>query len=97
MAVSRRNFLFLASGQLNPYSGPGKSKLTDVGPAEDAADEKRRLPVPVGGFRGADRCIGCGRCDRKCPQWQFKIPEEMAKIDAYVESLLRTEYDYVSE
>ena len=49
----------------------------------------------VGGFRGADRCIGCGRCDKKCPQWQFKIPEEMAKIDAYVESLLRTEYDYV--
>ena len=51
----------------------------------------------VGWLRGADRCIGCGRCDRKCPQWQFKIPEEMAKIDAYVESLLRTEYDYVAE
>ena len=51
----------------------------------------------VGGFRGADRCIGCGRCDKKCPQWQFKIPEEMAKIDAYVESLLRTEYDYVAK
>ena len=48
----------------------------------------------VGRLRGADRCIGCGRCDRKCPQWQFKIPEEMAKIDGYVESLLRTEYDY---
>ena len=46
----------------------------------------------VGRFRGADRCIGCGRCDRKCPQWQFKIPEEMSKIDAYVESLLRTEF-----
>lgn len=48
----------------------------------------------VGWFRGADRCIGCARCEKKCPQWQFKIPEEMAKIDAFVESLLRTESDY---
>lgn len=45
-------------------------------------------------LRTADRCIGCGRCLKCCPQWQFKIPEELAKIDAYVESLLRTEVCY---
>ena len=48
----------------------------------------------AGRFRGADRCIGCGRCDKKCPQWQFNVPEELAKIDAFVESLLKAEPDY---
>ena len=45
-------------------------------------------------LRTADRCIGCGRCLKRCPQWQFKIPEELAKIDAYVESLLLAEVGY---
>ena len=40
----------------------------------------------VPSFRQADHCIGCGRCVTACPQG-IKIPEQMQKISAYVESL----------
>ena len=66
----------------------------------DPADHDARLNFLrgyfdlVGRFRGADRCIGCARCEKKCPQWQFNIPKEMARIDAFVESLLKTENDF---
>ena len=71
MAVSRRNFLLFASGQLNPYSGPGKSSLSETGPAADSAPEKRRQPVPVGAGSWAafrTRCVGCMKCLGACPR-----------------------------
>jgi len=37
-------------------------------------------------LRQANHCTGCGICNKKCPQ-RIKIPEEMARIDHFVESL----------
>lgn len=44
-------------------------------------------------FRDASRCIGCGACAKKCPQWQFSIAEELAKIDAYFREIERENPD----
>ncbi len=40
----------------------------------------------VPSFRQADHCIGCGHCLVECPQG-IKIPEQMQKINAYIEAL----------
>lgn len=37
-------------------------------------------------LRQARHCIGCGQCEPHCPQ-SIKIPEEMHRIDRYVEQL----------
>lgn len=37
-------------------------------------------------LRQASHCIGCSKCVSHCPQ-AIKIPQEMARIDAYVEKL----------
>lgn len=37
-------------------------------------------------LRQANHCIGCGQCVSHCPQG-IKIPKELHRIDAYVESL----------
>jgi len=71
MAMSRLGFLLFGAGQLNPYSGPGKSKLSDVGYADDISAEKRHPPVPVGAgssrtFRA--KCVGCMKCIEACPR-----------------------------
>lgn len=39
-------------------------------------------------FRQADHCVGCGQCISHCPQ-SIMIPEELRKIDRYVENLRR--------
>lgn len=39
-------------------------------------------------LRQADHCIGCGQCKPHCPQ-NIQIPEELHKIDAFVERLKR--------
>ena len=39
-------------------------------------------------LRQADHCIGCGRCAHHCPQ-SIRIPEELRRIDAYVDRLKR--------
>ena len=38
-------------------------------------------------LRNASRCIGCGECAKKCPQWQFAIAKELARIDDYFRSI----------
>ena len=35
-----------------------------------------------------------GQCEKKCPQWQFNIPKELAKIERFVESVRRAEPDF---
>lgn len=40
----------------------------------------------VPSFRQADHCIGCKHCVNECPQG-INIPEQMERINAYVESL----------
>ncbi|MBE6250428.1 MAG: aldo/keto reductase [Bacteroidales bacterium] len=42
----------------------------------------------VGKLSQADRCIGCNKCVRKCPQG-ISIPYEIRKIDRYIEELRR--------
>ena len=39
-------------------------------------------------LRQADHCIGCGQCMIHCPQ-SIRIPEELQRIDRYVEQLKR--------
>lgn len=39
-------------------------------------------------LRQASHCVGCGKCLTKCPQ-RLNIPEELARIDRYVEDLKR--------
>ncbi len=39
-------------------------------------------------LRQANHCIGCGKCVPKCPQ-NIKIPQEMRRIDQFVETLKR--------
>ena len=38
--------------------------------------------------RQADHCIACRRCERDCPQ-NIRIPDELRRIDRYIESLKR--------
>jgi predicted aldo/keto reductase-like oxidoreductase len=38
-------------------------------------------------LRQAGHCIGCDKCRRKCPA-RINIPQEMARIDEFVEKLL---------
>ena len=40
-------------------------------------------------LRQASHCIGCNQCAPHCPQ-QIRIPRELQRIDAYVESLRRS-------
>ncbi len=38
--------------------------------------------------RQADHCIACRKCERECPQ-NIRIPNQLRRIDAYIESLKR--------
>ncbi|MCR5351866.1 MAG: aldo/keto reductase [Bacteroidales bacterium] len=38
--------------------------------------------------RQADHCIACRRCEKECPQ-NIRIPDELRRIDRYIESLKR--------
>ena len=40
-------------------------------------------------LRQADHCIGCGQCMEHCPQ-SIKIPDQLHRIDAYIETLKRS-------
>jgi len=41
-------------------------------------------------LRQAAHCIGCGQCMSHCPQ-NIRIPDELHKIDEFVEILRREE------
>lgn len=57
---------------------------------EDYRRERRRFLIGydrnVPELQQANRCIQCGQCVSKCPQW-INIPKEMEKIDRFVEQL----------
>ncbi len=67
----------------------------DEGP-NDSQDLRRRFLASYNNaFRPkerADRCLGCKKCLVPCPQWTFRIPEEMDKIARLV---ARTAETYV--
>jgi len=46
----------------------------------------------VPAVRQADHCIACGRCLHKCPQG-IKIPEELRRIDSYLEELKQDKFE----
>ena len=74
-----------------------KLKWSRLPSVSDPADRKARLGFlaeyvkKFGMFRGAERCIGCERCEKKCPQWQFNIPKELARLNGFVEAVRRVE------
>jgi len=49
------------------------------------------LRVPSG--CGPEKCIRCGQCLRACPQWTFKIVEELGKIER---TLAKVKGDFVA-
>lgn len=57
---------------------------------EDYRRERRRFLIgydrSVPELQQANRCIQCGQCVSKCPQW-INIPKELEKIDRFVERL----------
>jgi len=67
------------------------NSLAGVGriPADEGANDSQRLrreflasySQAVTPGCGAEKCIGCKKCLEACPQWTFKIPDEMHKID----------------
>ena len=62
--------------------------------SEDYAQLRREFLIgydrSVPRLRQANHCIGCGRCVSHCPQG-IDIPQEMIKIDKYVEQLKQSE------
>lgn len=57
---------------------------------EDYKRERRKFLIgydrSVPELQQANRCIQCGQCVSKCPQW-INIPKELEKIDRFVERL----------
>ena len=68
--------------------------MNDIGADSDEKREFRRArraflvgyDRAVPSFRQADHCIGCNHCVQACPQG-INIPEQMQRINGYVESL----------
>ncbi len=73
-------------------------------PVANMKDEyrKRRREYLIGldravpKMRQANHCIGCGQCVEHCPQ-NIRIPQELHKIDKFVESLRRNPDAFESE
>ena len=76
----------------NKCVNEGNLPLTDT---HDKAFRKARQVFLVGydrsvpKLRQADHCIGCNKCVSHCPQG-ISIPEEMQRINSYVEDLKRS-------
>ncbi len=59
------------------------SSKTKLSPRQILKRYHKAVPEAL---RRADHCTGCGRCNSHCPQ-KIKIPDEMARIDAWIDSL----------
>lgn len=78
-------------GILTHYNSCVTEGVMGSGPGEDGYRRARRKYLLSYGRlvereRQADHCIGCGICNRYCPQG-IDIPRELRRIDSYVESL----------
>lgn len=69
---------------LNEGNIPASSQSPDYHRARRAYLVGYDRSVPR--LRQASHCIGCGQCDPHCPQ-RIRIPEELHRIDRYVEQL----------
>ena len=80
----------------NGFAGAGR--LPEEKGANDSQGLRREFLVSyshaVKAGCGPEKCIRCKKCLSACPQWVFKIPDEMKRIDA---ALAKVRADYVAK
>jgi len=81
----------------NGFAGAGRLPANDGG-ANDSQELRReffaRYAQAIGPGCGPEKCIRCKKCLSACPQWTFRIPDELRKIDR---ALAKVRDDYVAK
>ena len=80
----------------NSFAGAGRLPAAE-GPNDSQALRREFLASysrAVAPGCGPEKCIRCKKCLQACPQWVFKIPDEMQKID---KALAKVKDDYVAK
>ena len=80
----------------NSFAGEGRLPASE-GPNDSQALRREflaRYSQAIAPGCGPEKCIACRKCLVACPQWVFKIPNEMKKID---KALAKVRDDYVAK
>lgn len=78
---------FAGAGRLPAREGPNDSQTLR---REFLASYSHGVPAGC----GPEKCVKCKKCLRACPQWSFKITDELAKIER---TLAEAREDFVSK